>query len=157
MTDSNPTRRRAAVNKKSFDDVIGDPFANDEAKQGHYGVMKHRSLLSATRNNFGEGAATINAARPNAVDFCVDVERVILKVLGDDEKLLHSFIDLYITGTVETIAGSPITQAERTYFEQRMGRLFLAYGISPVIRYFTTVRRADATRRPDRTKQDACQ
>lgn len=151
MTDTNPTRRRAQVNKKAFDDVLGDPFSNDEAKQGHYCSMRYRSILSATRNNFGEGAATVNAAKPNAIDFCVDVEKVILKVLGDDLPLLHSFIELYITNTVGQFEGNQksITQAERVYLEQRMGRLFLAQGISPVIKYFTTIRRAAPRHRPD--------
>lgn len=152
MPDTNPTRRRAAVNKKAFDDVIGDPFSNDEALEGHYGIMRHRSILSATRNNFGETPATINAARPNAIDFCCDVEKVIIKVLGDDPKLLKLFIECYVTGTAEDIAATPLTQVERSYLEQRLGRMFLANGISPVIRYFTTIRRSGRKARPDRTK-----
>lgn len=119
---------------------MGDPFCADDG-EGNYQIMRHRSLLSATRNNFGEGAATVNAARPNAIDFCVDTEAVILKVIGDDEELLRLFIGTYITWTVDSIKQSPLTQDERTWIEQRMGRLFLAHGISPVIKYFTTVRR----------------
>ena len=140
VSDSNPTRRRATVNREAFDEIMGDPLGADEI-DGYYNTMRHRSILSATRSNFGEGAATINAARPNAIDFVVDVEAVIMKVLGDDPKLLHNFIQSYIMGTTETLQKSLLTQTERGYLEQRLGRLFLAHGISPVIRYFTTVRR----------------
>ena len=151
MTDTNPTRRRAAVNKASFDDVIGDPFSNDESKQGHYSTMKHRSIISATRGNFGESASTINPARPNAIDFCCDVESCIEQELKDDQRLLHLFIDCYITGTIDSIANTPLTQTERGYLEQRFGRLFLARGISPVIKYFTTIRRAGVRHRTERS------
>lgn len=101
--------------------------------------MKHRSPLSATRS-FGEGAATRNPAQPNAIDFCVDVEGVIMKVLKDDSELLAKFIDVYLLGTIESIEKSAITAAEQSYLEQRMGRQFIVAGISPAMKYFTAVR-----------------
>jgi hypothetical protein len=140
MPDSNPTRRRAAVNKQAFNDVLGNPFGAEDV-EGHYNRLRHRSILSATRNSFGEGEATIHPAKPNAIDFCCDVERVINKVLGDDPKLLSEFIKVYITGSEEDITSSTLTQQERSYLEQRLGRMFLAQGISPVLRYFAIVER----------------
>lgn len=140
MTDSNPTRRRAAVNKRAFDDIIGNPFSKEDT-EGHYNKLRHRSILSATRNSFGEGEATIHPAKPNAIDFCVDCERVIEQVLGDDSALMREFIKVYITGNEEDIASSNLTQQERAYIEQKMGRLFLAHGISPATKYFAVVQR----------------
>lgn len=136
MTDTNPTRARAAKNKQAFDDVIGDPFSPYDT-HGYYGALKHRSLLSATKNNFGEGKATVYPAKPNIVDFCVDVERVIMHVLGDDPGLLRDFVATYVLEQ----PGILITQQERSYMEQRMGRLFTARGISPVTRYFSYIRK----------------
>lgn len=142
MTDSNPTRRRAALNKISFNDVIGNPYGKEDV-EGHYNRLKHRSILSATRSAFGEGEATIHPAKPTAIDLCLDVERVINKVLGDDPELLTEFIKVYITGREEDIDNSTLTQQERSYLEQRLGRLFLAHGISPVSKYFAIVDRGD--------------
>ena len=138
--DTNPTRRRAAVNKKAFDDVIGNPFSKEDT-EGHYNRLRHRSILSATRSAFGEGEATIHPAKPTAVDFCVDVERVINNLLGDDPELLREFIKVYITGLEEDIVNSNLTQQERSYLEQRMGRIFLVQGLSPVTKYFAVIER----------------
>lgn len=140
MSDSNPTRRRAAVNKRAFDDIIGSPFGKEDT-EGHYNKLRHRSILSATRNSFGEGEATVHPAKPNAIDFCCDVERVIEQVLGDDPSLMREFIRVYITGSEEDISNSNLTLQERAYIEQRMGRTFLAQGISPATRYFAVVQR----------------
>lgn len=141
MTDSNPTRRRAAVNKEAFDDVLGDPFSKHEV-DGHYNKLRYRSILSATKSSFGESKVTIHPAKPNAIDFVCDVEKAIEDLLGDDPKLLAAFIETYITGDEEDIANSSITQQERIYLEQRLGKLFLARGLSPVVRYFSIVNRA---------------
>lgn len=137
MTDTNPTRARAAKYKKAFDDVIGDPFSPYDT-HGYYGALKHRSLLSATKNNFGESKATVYPAKPNIVDFCVDVERVIQSVLGDDHGLLRDFITTYV---MEQGGEVLLTQQERSYIEQRMGKLFTVRGISPVTRYFSYIRK----------------
>lgn len=140
MSDSNPTRRRAAVNKQAFDDVIGDVFSKHEV-DGHYRKLKHRSILSATKSSFGESKVTLHPAKPNSVEFCIDVENTIEKILGDDPKLLEAFIDTYLLGTEEDIDNCKITQQERIYLEQRLGRAFLVHGISPVVRYFAVVKR----------------
>jgi hypothetical protein len=142
MSDSNPTRRRAAVNKQAFDEVLGNPFGKEDV-EGHYNRLRHRSILSATRSAFGEGEATIHPAKPTAVDLCIDVEVVINKVLGDDPELLSEFIKVYITGSETDIESSNLTQQERSYLEQRLGRLFLAHGISPVSKYFAVIDRGD--------------
>lgn len=140
MSDSNSTRRRAALNKQSFNDVLGNPFGKEDV-EGHYNRLRHRSVLSATKSAFGEGEATIHPAKPTAIDFVCDVERVINKVLGDDPILLAEFIKVYITGLEEDIENSTLTQQERSYLEQRLGRIFLAQGISPVSKYFAIIER----------------
>lgn len=140
MTDSNPTRRRAAVNKKAFDDVLGDPFSKHEV-DGHYNKLRYRSILSATKSSFGESKVTLHPAKPNAIDFCCDVEQVVERVIGDDPDLLAAFVETYITGDDATIQNSKITQQERIYLEQRIGRAFLTHGISPVVKYFAVIKR----------------
>lgn len=141
MTDSNPTRRRAAVNKAAFDDIITDVYSKQEDKEGHYNRLKHRSILSATKSSFGESKVTLHPAKPNAVDLCLDVEKVITKVLGDDPEMLQAFIDTYLLGDEEAINNSKITQQERVYLEQRLGKAFLVHGISPVVKYFAVIKR----------------
>lgn len=136
MNDTNPTRARAARNKKAFDDVIGDALSDEDTRQGHYPRLRHRSLLQASRPNLDETAGRIIASKPNAIDFCVDVESVLTEVLGNDPALLDDFLDTYITGDEESIKNSNISQTERSYIEQRMGRLFLTRGLSPVAKYF---------------------
>lgn len=140
MSDTNPTRRRAAVNKQAFNDILGNPFGKEDV-EGHYNRLKHRSILSATKSAFDEGKVTIHPAKPNAIDYCCDVERVIERVLGDDPALMREFIKVYITGSETDIANSNLTQQERSYIEQKMGRLFLAHGISPATKYFSVIKR----------------
>lgn len=138
MTDSNLTRSRQAevfrANKLAFDDVLGDPAAIPEPIDGHYNTLRSRSSIKVARNNFDEGQATANPARPNVIDFTCDVDNVIGSVIKD-KKLLHLFHQTYIFGSVE------LTQKERTVLEQEMGSIFRHRGISPVSRYFTTIRR----------------
>lgn len=129
------------MNKTAMDDVIGDPYSKQDDRDGHYNKLRYRSILSATKSSFGESKVTLHPAKPNAIDFCCDVEAVILKVLGDDPELLAAFIETYITGDEETIQNSKITQQERVYLEQRLGRMFLVHGISPVVRYFAVIKR----------------
>jgi hypothetical protein len=140
MTDSNPTRARYTRNKKAFDDVLGDPFALEDIV-GHYQTLKYRSPLVATKNNFGEGKATVYPGRPNALDFCMDVERVMTEVIGDDEYLMNMFLQHYIFGVSE---GDEfyylISPAHVRYIEQRMGRLFVLKGLSPVPKYFAVTK-----------------
>lgn len=138
MTDSNPTRARRAeefqANKRAFDDVMGDPTAIPEPIDGHYNTLRSRSSIKVAKNNFGEGQATANPARPNVIDFACDVENVINSVIKD-KNVLQSFTNTYIFGSVE------LNQKERTVLEQQIGKVFRNRGISPVSRYFTTIRR----------------
>lgn len=136
--DSNLTRVRQAEefrqNKLAFEDVLGDPFAIPEPIDGHYNTLRSRSSIKVARNNFDEGQATANPARPNVIDFSCDVDRVITEVIKG-KKVLQSFLNTYMFGELE------LNSAERTVYEQRMGRLFIERRISPVARYFTTIRR----------------
>lgn len=137
MPYKNPTRARHAENKKAFNDVLGDPFAKPEPIDGHYNLLKRRSTIAAVQNNFDEGRATSNRVRPNPMDFFCDVERVIEEVIPD-KNLLNKFISCYIIGDIES---TELAQTERNRLEQRIGWLFLAHQISPVRKYFTTIRR----------------
>lgn len=136
--DSNPTRVRQAEefrqNKQAFEDVLGDPFAVPEPIDGHYNTLRSRSSIKVARNNFDEGQATANPARPNVIDFTCDVDRVITTVISC-KKVLQSFLNTYMFGELE------LNSKERTVYEQQMGRLFIERRISPVARYFTTIRR----------------
>jgi hypothetical protein len=136
MPDKNPTRARHADNKKAFVDVLGDPFA-PEPIEGHYNLLKRRSSIGAMKTNFDEGQATDNPARPNALDFFCDVERVVKEVI-QDRNILNKFETIYMIGEIEK---PELSQAERNRLEQRLGKLFKAYRISPVSKYFISIRR----------------
>jgi hypothetical protein len=135
LSDTNLTRERYSLNKKAFTDVLGDPWAYPEQVEGYYNILKRRSTISAT-GPLGEASTTLNAAKPSPVDFLCDVENIISRSM--DKELLNLFIETYIISANGT---STLTQQERTKLEQRLGRLFLAYGISPVAKYFTAIRK----------------
>lgn len=137
MTDTNPTRSRFAQNKRAFEDVLGDPSATPEPVDGHYNMLRARSLIKAQKINFDEGRATANPARPNVIDFICDVENAVKKVLKSDKSLLQRFNNTYIH---DVSTGTELNQVERTALEQRIGRLFIIRKISPVARYFTAIR-----------------
>src|SRR5258708_1220483 len=154
MADSNTRRVRAnerfAENKRAFDEVIGDPFAKPDPIYEHYPLLKRRSSISAAKNNFDEGRATGNSARPSPVDFFCDVERTIETTL-QDRILLIKFGDTYIIESTETA----FTPQERSDLEQAVGKAFRENGISPVSVYFTTVRQSIGTSKRGREIQNA--
>lgn len=126
-------RERWIENKTAFDDVMGDPFAYPEPFAGQYQKLKSRSSIMAVQNDLDVGKATLNPARPNAVDFFCDVEHAIESVLSPEEVV--KFVATYIF-EVDSI----LTPQERSKLEQRVGRVFRQRRLSPVARYFTAIR-----------------
>lgn len=130
------------LNKNAFDEVIGDPYGYEE-KVGHYIVLNTRSSIRVV-NNLGLGRSAINPAHPSSVDFFCDVEKTIMLGLtryarGDKDevpKLLRTFIATYISEE-----GEIFDSRERRDIEQIIGRLLMERHISPVSRYFRTIRR----------------
>lgn len=127
-------RERFVNNKWAFDDVFGDPFAVPEPTNGHYQTLKSRGAVAAMKNNFDEGKATRNPAAPNIMDFFCDVEKVVNDNLTPDE--VRKFVNTYFYEKPD----GEFNQKERTDVEQRLGRVLRAKKISPVRRYFTTIR-----------------
>lgn len=125
---------RFVDNKWAFDDVFGDPFTTPEPMSGHYQTLKSRGAVAAMKNNFDEGKATRNPAAPNIMDFFCDVEKVLSQHLTPDESV--KFVHTYILEDQD----QGFTQKERTDVEQRLGRVLRAKKISPVRRYFTSIR-----------------
>lgn len=135
MSEQHVTKHERFIdNKWAFDDIFGDPFATPEPMTGHYQTLKSRGAVAAMKNNFDEGKATRNPAAPNIMDFFCDVEKVVNSSLTPDE--YQKFVNTYI---YENPDGG-FTSKERTDVEQRLGRILRAKKISPVRRYFTTIR-----------------
>jgi hypothetical protein len=134
---------RAAKNKRAFDDVLGDPFAYPEQIDGHYMMLKSRSSL-AIADSEQKSKSPVNQARPNPIDFGCDVEAAVedgLKVFIDREKtytlsdIKEVFDNTYLLGT-----GDIFSQQERAKLEQDIGQILVSRGISPVSKYFTTIK-----------------
>lgn len=134
MSDQNPTRARHAAYKKAFTEILGDPFALEEI-EGQYNEMRRKCPMHIQRLN-GLGHETKNPAKPNAMDFYCDVERVIEEVV--DTNLLPKFEKIYIMGDIDN---PQLSQAQRNRLEQRIGKLLIAHKIYPVRDYFKTIRK----------------
>lgn len=126
---------RNEVYKKAFADVFGDPFAAPEPKEGHYNHLLGRSEIMAVRNNFDEGRATANPARPNKIDFFVDVENAVEDALQDAHQIAALYF-IYVEGVT-----TYLKPEERHLIELKVGKVLLERGISPVSRYFIAVRK----------------
>jgi hypothetical protein len=129
-----------AANRQAFVDVFGDPFAKPEEIVGQYQMLKSRGLIAAMRNNFDEGKATRNSATPSSLDFFIDVENIVERNLSESDQVL--FQEAYLFENKNAL-----TTKERSAIEQKLGRLFRARKISPVSRYFKTIRQAGVTGR----------
>jgi len=134
MGETNNKRSRKQANRKAFIDVLGDPFAIPEPIDGWYNRMKNCSSVTSMKKTI-EQKCTINPAKPTAMDFYCDVERIIQEEITD-KILLHKFIKTYIVGETDLLSAS-----QRSQLEQRIGQLFRDYKISPVSKYFTTIRK----------------
>ena len=123
-------------NKIAFDDVIGDPFAKPEPIDGQFFTLSRRSTINVMDNNFDLGKGTRNAAQPSAIDFFCDVERAISDELTPAEAI--KFRNTYVWETVD----DAFTPKERMNIEQRLGKLFRNRKLSPVTKYFKTIRQS---------------
>lgn len=123
-------------NKIAFDDVIGDPYAKPEPIDGQFFLMSRRSTINVMDNNFDLGSGTRNAAQPSVTDFFCDVERTISDALTPDEVV--KFLDTYVW----EVEGHEFTPKERMHIEQKLGKLFRQRKLSPVTKYFKTIRQS---------------
>lgn len=141
----NYKRERAARNKRAFDEIIGDPYGWPEPKDGQYILFKKKSSINvASYDELQSSASPVNRGKPNTMDFFCDVERAIddglIRYFGKENfgNAVESFVYTYITED-----GGPLTftQSERAGVEQSIGALFVARKLSPVTRYFTTIKK----------------
>lgn len=88
-------------------------------------------------NMAGSSGGSANPANPTIVDFRVDVEEQVKKVIKN-KKHLTEFIVRYGAG-VERL--STADQHLFARYEQRLGRLFLDVGLHPLGSYFITQRK----------------
>lgn len=123
-------------NKIAFDDVIGDPFAKPEPIDGQYFTLSRRSTINVMDNNFDLGKGTRNAAQPSVIDFFCDVERTIGDALTSEEKT--KFFEVYVLES----RPDALTPKERMQIEQKLGKLFRNRKLSPVTKYFKTIRQS---------------
>ena len=135
---------RAAKNKRAFDEVLGDPYGYPEPIEGHYSMLRCRSSL-AIGEPVRKTPSPVNQARPTALDFFCDCENAIVDGLDvfNRKDLAPSPIDalkdvFYRTYFSET--GLRFIQKDRSELEQIIGEILVGRGISPVPKYFTTIK-----------------
>lgn len=134
---------RLYLNKKAFDEIIGDPYGK-EPIEGHYTVLKHRTSQMTAFIDSQMSPATRNAAQPSHIDFFCDVDAIVNEGLeifkrsdfGRSQSQLLQLFDNTYWNEVEPI----FDQHDRADLEQIVGRLLRARKISPVSMYFTTVK-----------------
>jgi hypothetical protein len=127
-------------NKKAFDEIIGDPFAHTEEGpepiQGHYTSLKNGSGIKVATIDQMPGSS--NPARPNALDFFIDVDSAVadgLDTIG--RNLGEIFMNTYF---YEDPSRPIFKLRQRSKIEQAIGHIFIKRMISPVGRYFTAIR-----------------
>lgn len=123
-------------NKIAFEDVIGDPFAKPEPIDGQYFTLARRSTINVMDNNFDLGKGTRNAAQPSVIDFFCDVDRAIGDGLSEEERT--KFFEVYVLESWP----DALTPKERMKIEQKLGKLFRNRKLSPVTKYFKTIRQS---------------
>lgn len=136
---------RWMLNKKAFDEVIGDPYALPEPIEGHYATLKNRSSIIIGEPE-QKSSSPVNQARPNVVDFTIDVENGIKdglelyakEFLFELPDVFDTFITTYIT---EGPKEECFNQRERADVEQIIGRILVTRSIYPTAKYFTTIRK----------------
>ena len=134
----------AAKYKRAFDEIIGDPYAHPEQIDGEYMARKSRSSISIGGTSVDQQSSSpVREARPNDVDFFCDVEAAVrdgLDVYGWREDLIQKLFIFETTYITEDPGYYQFTQKERAEIEQHIGRIFVARGISPVRKYFTSIK-----------------
>jgi len=135
---------RTAKYKRAFDEIVGDPYAYPDPIEGHYITLKNSSGVKVAGTDYPTSSSPVNGARPNIIDFFVDVDAAIkdgLDVFGktwrEPDQVEFVFQTTYIT---EDDAYYQFNQKERAELEQNIGRLLVARHISPTAKYFTTIK-----------------
>ena len=135
---------RWARNKSAFDEIIGDPYSLPDPINGHYAELKQRSSIKIAELN-DSSSGTANPARPNHLDFFVDVESAITdgldvyaKEYSFDGDVYETFLNTYVFELSKEFC---FTQKERADVEQLIGHIFITRGIYPAAKYFTTIRK----------------
>ena len=134
---------KEAKNKRSFDEVIGDPYGWPEPIDGQYEMLKGRSSISIADPQ-GDVSCPVNRARPTTVDFVIDIESAVddgLTAYAQENPeagigtLKYLFDNTYFLGS-----GQIFNQQERSKIEQIIGGILRERHISPVTKYFTIVK-----------------
>lgn len=131
-------------NKQAFSEIVGDPYQVDPI-QGHYAELKASSGVKVVGVDVTAATGTVNLARPCLSDFFCDVESAVedgLNRFGQDwrepDQVKFIFTNTYM---IESSKYYVFNQQERAKLEQIIGNIFIARGISPVSKYFTTIRK----------------
>lgn len=136
----NTTIERRNRNRNAFVEVLGDPGEEKrriEPVDGWYHTFKTKSTIAAMRNNFDQSATSRNPAAPSVLDFFCDVESII-KTAITEAKQLAEFWKTFVTG--EEAEAEWLTPSVKNRLQQKIGRLFIKRHISPVHKYFISIR-----------------
>jgi hypothetical protein len=135
----------AAKYKSAFDEIIGDPFAFPEPIPGMYEELKKKSAITIVEpGKAGATPSPVNKAKPNHLDFFVDVEGSVQDgLLSYQLRTNYTFDELLVLfdNTYWIEDGTVFTQKERAEIEQIIGRILSARKISPAGRYFISIRK----------------
>jgi len=135
---------KVAKNKRAFDEIVGDPFAFPEPIDGHYSTLKNRSSISIIEPE-RQTQTTVNPAKPNPLDFFCDVESAIDDGLNTYDKHIENIgmdrLKLLFDNTYIFVNDDMFSQVARAKLEQIIGNILIRRGISPVHKYFTTIRK----------------
>jgi hypothetical protein len=138
MKGSNVTKaERARRNKEAFDQVIGDPY-QVEPVVGHYLALQSQSSIQVQDLDKPQ-AGSVNQARPNIMDFLIDVDAAVAD--GLDQIGIQLGAKFNNTYRYEDDDKPKFTQDERAKLEQIIGRILIARSISPIGKYFQTIRK----------------
>lgn len=140
----NKKHELAAKYKSAFDEICGDPYSLHEPTIGQYESLKTRSSIAVMEPMAQSSPSPENRARPNHLDFFVDVESSVMDgLLAYQKNSQYEFNDLLtlFDNTYWLETGDKFTQKERAEVEQHVGRILVARKISPITKYFTAIRK----------------
>lgn len=129
-------------NAKAFEEILGNPFAYPEPVPGQYYKAKYGSPSMRAIDISKDNKGSLNPAQPSNTDFVCDVDRVIRLVIREQVNNLAEFSTLY-KRFIETYIyeEESLDEKERVKFEQRIGKLLRIRSISPLSKYFKTIRK----------------
>ena len=117
-------------------------------KRAFDAVMAHYRSLSTVRlsaMSYGNGCAgSFYAARPKAIDYKIDCDRVFIKCLksrSEQERFAKAYIFYDSDDPIDReIFAQSILGDKRHTLEQGIGALFLKRGLYPAVKYFRAIR-----------------